>query len=30
MDEALVDRTIRDFAEIFALVKPLCDELPEE
>ncbi|MDR1058310.1 MAG: aspartate aminotransferase family protein [Treponema sp.] len=30
MDEALVDRTIRDFAEIFSLVKPLCDELPGE
>jgi glutamate-1-semialdehyde 2,1-aminomutase len=30
MNEALVDQTVRDFAEIFALVKPLCDNLPEE
>jgi glutamate-1-semialdehyde 2,1-aminomutase len=30
MDETLVDRTIRDFTEIFSLVKPLCDELPDE
>ncbi|MDR1646696.1 MAG: aspartate aminotransferase family protein [Zoogloeaceae bacterium] len=30
MDEALVDQTVRDFAEIFALVKPLCAALPDE
>ncbi|MDR2679079.1 MAG: aminotransferase class III-fold pyridoxal phosphate-dependent enzyme [Zoogloeaceae bacterium] len=30
MDEALVDKTTADFAEIFALIKPLCDALPDE
>ncbi|MDR0717417.1 MAG: aminotransferase class III-fold pyridoxal phosphate-dependent enzyme, partial [Azoarcus sp.] len=29
MNEALVDKTIQDFAEIFTLVKPLCGELLE-
>jgi glutamate-1-semialdehyde 2,1-aminomutase len=27
MDEALVDRTVKDFTEIFTMVKPLCEEL---
>ncbi|MDR0672601.1 MAG: aspartate aminotransferase family protein [Zoogloeaceae bacterium] len=30
MDGALVEKTTRDFAEIFALIKPLCDALPDE